>query len=200
MISIAEMKALEDKAEANGVSRLTLMENAGRQIFEALGKKFNLKKQRVLVVCYHGNNGGDGFVTARLLAEEAETDVLFIGDESKFKEEASESYKKIEDNPMVQFVGISFVNFDEYDIIIDAMLGTGIEGELKYPINTVVDFINKSKAFKLSVDVPTGMNPDTGEVPDKTVNADLIVTFHDIKKGLEKVKNKVEVVDIGIPK
>jgi len=59
--------------------------------------------------------------------------------------------------------------------------------------------INDSKAYKIAVDIPTGLNPDTGEIIDKAVNADLVITFHDIKNGLEKLKDKTVIVDIGIP-
>lgn len=193
------MKALEAQAESKGVSRFTLMENAGREVARVLEEKTKLKDKRILIVCYHGNNGGDGFVAARYLAEKAEVDLLFIGEESKLKKEAEDNLKKIEENDMIQFTSLDFVNFNDYDIIIDALLGTGTKGELKYPINTVVDFINESEAFKLSIDIPTGLNPDTGEIKDKAIDADLIVTFHDLKTGLEKLKDKTIVVGIGIP-
>ena len=80
------------------------------------------------------------------------------------------------------------------------MLGIGASGELKEPIRSTVDLINDSKAFKIAVDIPTGLNPDTGEIIDRSINADLIITFHDIKPGLGKLKDKAVVVDIGIPK
>jgi adenylate kinase family enzyme len=82
------------------------------------------------------------------------------------------------------------VDFDAYDIIIDAILGIGIQGMLRNEISAIIDDINNSKAYKVSVDIPTGLDPDTGIVVDKCVNADLIVTFHDMKKGLEKLKDK----------
>lgn len=200
MVSTAEMKALEDKADANGISRLTLMENAGRGIVKTLEEKFDLKNKRILIVCYHGNNGGDGFVAARLLAGKAEVEVLFLGEESNLKPEAEENFKKLEDNNLIQFIGLDFVDFNYYDIIIDAIFGTGIQGELKPTLQSAIDAINSSNAFKLSVDVPSGLNPDTGQIFDRAVNADLIVTFHDLKNGLKDLKDKTVVVDIGIPK
>ena len=161
MVSRSEMKALEDEAEAKGTSKFTLMENAGRKIAEVLEEKYELKDKRILVVCYHGNNGGDGFVAARYLAEKAEVEVLFLGDETKFKPEAEDNFKKIEENVLIQFIGLDYVHFDDYDVIIDAMLGTGIEGALKPAILSTIEGINESKAFKISVDVPTGLNPYT---------------------------------------
>ncbi len=197
MISTEDIKQLEDSCR---IPKVTLMENAGRGIYNTIKEKFpDLKEKRILIVAYHGNNGGDGFVAARLLCEEAETDILFIGDESKFKEEAAINFKRIENNERIQIlIEPEQIDFDDYDIIIDAMLGTGAIGELKEPISSIIDLINDSKAYKIAVDIPTGIDPDTGEIAEKAVNADLIITFHDIKRGLEKFKDKTVIVDIGI--
>jgi ADP-dependent NAD(P)H-hydrate dehydratase / NAD(P)H-hydrate epimerase len=197
MISSSEMKALENNAD---ISKLTLMENAGRKVAEVIEEKYDLKDKRVLVVSYHGNNGGDGFVAARQLAEKAEVEILFLGEESRLKPEAAENLKRIEENALIQFIGLDYVDFDDYDIIIDAILGMGIEGSLKPIIQSTIDKINSSKAVKVSVDVPSGLNPDNGEIHDIAIDADLIITFHDIKNGLKELEDKVLIVDIGIPK
>ena len=197
MISSQEMRILEAKSS---IPRAMLMENAGRAVYQTIKQRIALKNKKILVVCYHGNNGSDGFVAARYLCDEAETDVLFIGDESKLKKEALLNFKKIEHNEKIQLLAGDEVDFDGYDIIIDAILGIGIQGRLNNEISAVIDDINNSKAYKVSVDIPTGLDPDTGIVIDKCVNADLIVTFHDLKKGLEKSQDKVVVVDIGLPK
>lgn len=195
MLTSNEMRRLEDNC---GIPKVKLMEYAGKGIYETLKKRFVLKNKKILVAAYHGNNGGDGFVAARYLCNNASVDVLFLGDEGKLKKEALINYKKIINNPKIQFLNAEDVNFDGYDIIIDAILGIGIEGKLKEDISNAVDNINNSKAFKVAVDIPTGLNPDTGEIIDKAVDADLIITFHDLKKGLEKYKNKTVIVDIGI--
>lgn len=197
MISTQEMKQLEDNC---GISKLQLMENAGKGIYKTLKERFpNLKDKRILVVAYHGNNGGDGFVAARYLCEEAETDILFIGDEEKFKEEAKINFKRMENNERIQLlIDLEQTDFEDYDIVIDAILGAGTSGEIKESIASVIDEINNSTAFKVAVDIPSGINPDTGESANKAINADLIITFHDIKQGLEKFKDKTIIVDIGI--
>lgn len=195
MISSQEMRALETESD---IPRAILMENAGRGIYSAIKEKLDLKDKRILVVCYHGNNGGDGFVAARHLCDEAEVNILFIGDESKLKKEALANFKKIEHNEKIQFLTDDEVDFEDYDIVIDAILGIGIQGRLNRTISAVIDDINKSKAFRVAVDVPTGLDPDTGDIVDKFVDADLIVTFHDLKKGLEKMQDKTVVVDIGL--
>ncbi|MBI2542095.1 NAD(P)H-hydrate epimerase [Candidatus Woesearchaeota archaeon] len=196
MISSQEMRILENES---GIPRAMLMENAGKGIYSSIKQRFDLKDKKILVVCYHGNNGGDGFVAVRHLCDEAETDVLFIGDESKLKKEALANFKKIEHNEKVQFLADD-ADFSGYDIIVDAILGIGIQGRLNRTISAVIDGINSSNAHKVAVDVPTGMDPDTGAVAGKMVNADLIVTFHDLKKGLEKFQDRTVVVDVGLPR
>lgn len=196
-ISSEDMKILEIKSN---ISRLALMESAGKAVYHAIKQKFDLNDKKILVVCYHGNNGGDGFVAARHLCDEAETDVLFIGDENKLKKESMVNFKKIEHNEKIQFLLDDEVDFGGYDIIVDAILGIGIKGRLNMEISSIIDNINNSKAFRVSVDIPTGLDPDTGAIIDKMVNADLIVTFHDLKKGLENFREKTIVADIGLPR
>src|SRR3989338_2729493 len=193
MISSQDMGILEAKSN---IPRIILMENAGKSVYEAVKERIELEDKKILVVCYHGNNGGDGFVAARHLCSEAETDILFIGNEDKLKKDALINFKKIEHNEKIQFLVDDEVDFGEYDIIIDAILGIGIKGRLNKTISAVIDDINNSKACKIAVDIPTGLDPDTGDIVDKFVNADLIVTFHDLKKGLEKMQEKTVVVDI----
>ena len=134
------------------------------------------------------------------MCDEAETDVLFIGDESKLKKEALANLRKIEHNEKIQFLVVDEVDFKEYEIIIDAILGIGMQGTLNREISAVIDEINSSRAYKVSVDIPTGLDPDNGEIAGKCVNADLIVTFHDLKKGLEKLQDKTIIADIGLPR
>ena len=134
------------------------------------------------------------------MCDEAETDVLFIGDESKLKKEALANLRKIEHNEKIQFLVVDEVDFKEYEIIIDAILGIGMQGTLNREISAVIDEINSSRAYKVSVDIPTGLDPDNGEIACKCVNADLIVTFHDLKKGLEKLQDKTIIADIGLPR
>jgi hydroxyethylthiazole kinase-like uncharacterized protein yjeF len=198
MISVEEMKNLENNC---GIEKIILMQNAGKGIYETIKNKFNLKDKRILVVCNHGNNGGDGFVAADYLIQECEVDIYFIGDESKLKPEAKTNYDKVLNNDKIQFFDVSYyeidlVDFDTYDIIIDAILGTGTSGEIKGVMAAVIDLINESKAFKISVDIPTGINPTTGEKANKFIIPDLTITFHDIKPGLNK--EKTVIVNIGI--
>ena len=195
MISTQEIKTLEDNC---GISKVILMENAGKAIYDVLKEKFVLKGKKILIVAYHGNNGGDGFVAARHLCDDAEVNVLFIGDNAKLKHEALVNFKKIENNKKLQLLTLEAVDFSDYDIIIDAIFGTGINGEIKDPLATLIRNLSKAKTYKVSVDVPSGINPDTGEKANVYFEPELIITMHDIKKGLKEYKDKTIVVDIGI--
>ena len=197
MITSEDMKQLE---ESSGIPKIKLMENAGRAVYEILKEKMDIADKNILIVCHHGSNGGDGFVAAGYLCEDAEVDILFIGSEEKMKRETLSNYKKASNNDKIQFVDEEEVDFDAYDIIIDAILGTGIHGRINREISALIDDINKSKAYNVSIDIPTGLDPDTGEIIGKCVDADLIVTFHDMKKGLEKISDRVVVADIGLSK
>ena len=95
MISSIEMKKLEDNCD---IPKIKLMEYAGKGIYETLKKKLILKNKKILVIAYHGNNGGDGFVAARYLCEYSSVDILFLGDEDKLKQEAKINYNKILNN------------------------------------------------------------------------------------------------------
>ena len=195
MITTQDIKSLEDSC---GIPKIMLMENAGKAVAQVLQEKLDLKDKRILIVAYHGNNGGDGFVAARRLCDDAEIDVLFVGDEKKLTEDAKTNFKKIENNEKLQVLDLEAVDFSDYDIIIDAIFGTGISGEIKDPLATLIKNLGNAKTYKVSIDVPSGVNPDTGEKSNVCFEPDLIITMHDMKKGLESYKDKTIVVDIGI--
>jgi len=195
MITAQEMLQLEEKS---GILVINLMENAGKAFVEALKNNRDVKNKRILIVAYHGNNGGDGFVAARYLCNEAEVHVLFIGDETKLKKEASVNFKRIENNEKIQILTLEAVDFSYYDIVVDAIFGTGINGEIKDPLATLIKNLGKTKAHKVSMDIPSGINPDTGEKANVFFEPDLIIALHDIKKGLENYKDKTIIVDIGL--
>lgn len=196
MMTAQRMKELE---AASGIPPITLMENAGKAFVGELKRHHETKGRKILVACYHGKNGGDGFVIANQLAEEAEVDVLFIGDEEKLVRESAHFFHHVNNNPLIQFVALDTVDFDEYDLIIDAILGIGIHNYLKPEIAVAIRHINEAKAAKVSADIPTGLDPDTGRMIEQAINADLIITFHDMKPGLGQFGDKVKVVGIGLP-
>ncbi len=208
IISSSEMRALETNAEYYGISLLQLMENAGCNIAQETISRFP-KEKKIAIFCGLGGNGGDGFVAARhLLAAGYSVIVILVGRGRDINHEAAlKNYlilQSLQDKIMLlEVTDSSAIPKVTADIVIDALLGTGTKGQLKPPISQVVEYINSLKAFKLAVDVPTGIDSDTGEVLGTAVKADLTVTFHKAKLGLNKAKKYVGelvVKDIGLPK
>ncbi len=207
-ISSREMRALEANAEYYGISLLQLMENAGRNIALQISSRFP-KSQKIAIFCGLGGNGGDGFVAARHLLSLGfpNVGVVLIGKGRDISHEAAQKnwaiLESMEDKiPLLEVTDSSTMPKVAADVVIDALLGTGTKGKLKPPIAQVVDFINSLKAYKVAVDIPTGIDSDTGEILGTAVKADLTVTFHKGKRGLEKAKKYVgELVikDIGLP-
>ena len=206
-ITSREMRALEVNAEYFGISLLQLMENAGRSIAQETITRFQ-KNKKAVVFCGLGGNGGDGFVAARhLLAAGFEVTVVLVGRGRDINHEAALSNWGILQSllgkvTLIEVTDSSLIPNVNAGIVIDALLGTGTKGKLKPPISQVVEYINSLNGFKIAVDVPTGIDSDTGEVLGNAVKADLTVTFHRAKPGLEKAKKYVGelvVADIGLP-
>jgi hydroxyethylthiazole kinase-like uncharacterized protein yjeF len=207
-ITSREMRALEANAEYYGISLLQLMENAGHSIAqETISRCPN--KRRIVVFCGLGGNGGDGFVAARhLLSAGYNVTVVLVGKSRDINHKAAlENWlilQSLQDKiSLLEVTDSSSIPKVTGDMVIDALLGTGTNGQLKPPVSQVVEFINSLKAIKLSVDVPTGINSDSGEVLGTAVKANLTVTFHKVKVGLKEAKKYVGeliVKDIGLPK
>jgi len=195
------MRALEANADYFGVSYGELMENAGRKAAESIIALF--KKCSVLVVCGTGNNGGDGFVTARYLENAGyRVTVILLGRVGSVKTGPAlvnleiargMNMPVIEADTAVKIPKEAFLNCD---LIVDAVLGTGFSGIPREPALTAIRCMNESPIRKVSLDIPSGLDAHTGE-GEEHVDADLVITFYAPKKGLDRYK--VEVADIGIP-
>ena len=207
-ITSREMRALELNAEYFGISQLQLMENAGHNIALEIASRFKPDKS-VAIFCGLGGNGGDGFVAARHLSSLGfKVTVILAGKAKEISHKAA-----LENWNALQFLkeSISIHEVDDSslipnvtaEIVVDALLGTGTKGKLKPPILQLVEKINALNAFRVAVDVPTGIESDTGEILGAAVKANLTITFHRTKKGLESAKEYVGeliVKDIGLPK
>jgi len=207
-ISSREMRTLEANAEYYGVSLLQLMENAGRNVALEINSRFG-KNQKIAIFCGLGGNGGDGFVAARHLLSFGFDDVSVIlaGKSKDISHEAAlanwAALQPMRENIKLQEVADSSnMPAVEADVVVDALLGTGTKGKMKPPVSQLIAFINSLNAAKVAVDVPTGIDADTGEVLGDAVKADVTVTFHKAKRGLETAKKhvgKLVVRDIGLP-
>jgi NAD(P)H-hydrate epimerase len=211
-ITSEEMKVIEEKAEKMGFDRRLMMENAGAGTSDFISSKIDVSGKIGLVVCGTGNNGGDGFVTARHLVNlGAKIKVMLIGNPTNIRTHESQTnwslidqMKDIEKITLIEASQISkFVELlKKCDFIVDAILGTGVKGTLRDPILSVVVSINKENKPIFDVDAPTGLDPSTGEICGEAVNADYTITFHRMKKGFrqrEKYVGEVYVREIGIP-
>jgi len=207
-IASKEMRALEVNAEYYGVSLLQLMENAGRNVALEIATRCR-QEQKIIIFCGLGGNGGDGFVTARhLLAQGFKVSVILAGKGRDIHhEEAMKNWCALQ--PLFESIHIDEITDSSAipkivaDVVVDALLGTGTKGKLKPPIAQLVDYINGLEAFKIAVDVPTGIDSDTGDVLGSAVKADVTVTFHKAKTGLRNAKKYVGeliVRGIGLPR
>ncbi len=191
-LSVRDAAILDINSAYFGIPRSELMEAAGRGVYEAIVSKRPISGKKVAVFCGPGNNGGDGFVCAKYLHEQGANVTVFIIGQAPKTRESKWAFEKIKDR--IQVSDSEKAVYDA-DIIVDAILGTGIKGALKDPIKKVVQRINASKAWKVSVDVPSGL---TDEGTGYCVKPDLVVTFHKPKKGLDRSRTVVK--DIGIPR
>ena len=152
-----------------------------------------------------GNNGGDGLVMARHLSGyDANVTVKLLGSIEKIKtEESNWNWSILEKMPSVTLLTGDEITFDfTPDIIIDGILGTGISGEIREPYASAINYINEINCFKFAVDVPSGLDPQTGETANIVAKCDLTVTFHKMKQGIPKRKDltgELFAEKIGIP-
>lgn len=207
VISSRGMRALEANAQYFGVSLLQLMENAGRAVANEIALRFQ-RGMKVAVFCGLGGNGGDGFVVARHLLSKGFKVVVILAGKAKdiHHDSAVKNWYALQSLhlgiPIIQVTDSSIIPKLDAEIVVDALLGTGFRGSLKPPISKIVDIINSLNAFKVAIDVPTGMNADTGEVLGNAIKANLTVTFHKPKTGLnsgKKYVGELVVRDIGLP-
>lgn len=206
-ITVKQMMQIEENGHKMGFLRKLMMENAGAVTARFLSEKFpDLKEKKIAVFAGLGNNGGDAFVVTRHLAGfGCRPTLILLGNPEKIKtEEASSNWKILEKMSSVNIFVTSDPNQVPLDvgIIVDGILGTGVSGKIREPYSAGIDAINKSTAFKLAVDVPSGLNPDSGKVEDKAVKADVTITYHKMKTGMPKnleMCGKIIVEKIGIP-
>jgi len=188
MLSPMEMRVLDQNARFLGVATEELMEHAGGAVAGVIAHRYDVGGKNIQVFCGPGNNGGDGFVAARRLMDVgAIVEVILLTE--KVKGPARRA---------LETLSLPIHPFDETTkvkgLVVDAILGTGVRGDLRGKYRHAVSLINESKEPVISVDVPTGLGTHHAIRPDVTV------TFHDVKEGMTP-KNCGEIIveDIGIP-
>ena len=219
-ITAEAMTGADLKAQALGVPGEQLMEHAGTAVAAAARAlvAFNGREGRpVLVLAGPGNNGGDGFVAARRLAGWGMPviAVLVAGDEKPRTPDAARNWKRLDGlegvtkihAAVARDVAILDQGIERAAIIVDALLGTGVRGQLREPVRSAVEMIRKAREGGmpvLAVDTPTAVDLTSGDPSDPVVRADLTVTFHRPKTGLQArvgraLAGRVLVAPIGIP-
>jgi len=208
-ITVKQMMQIEENGHQMGFLRKFMMENAGAGATKRLVEKFgDVKSKNVLVFAGLGNNGGDGLVIARHLAGYGSSVTVFLlGEPDNIRsEECSWNWNLLEKMKSIKLLtggNLEDLNNLEFGLIIDGILGTGISGEIREPHASAITFINKSYKYGvIAVDVPSGLNPDTGETNQVCVEADMTVTFHRMKVGMQKrtdMCGEIFVEKIGIP-
>ena len=191
-----------------GLSGLVLMERAGLSVVEKLNDLFfqRADKRKILVLCGGGNNGGDGFVIARLLNDRGEdVEVYLTVSPGSLKGDAKTNYnaaKKfgVKIYPASKFLRSRFQN----SIIVDALMGTGLSSEVRTPLSKVINKVNRMSSTVVAVDIPSGISSDTGLVMGSAVKAQYTVTFglpkrgHLLYPGAEHA-GRLFIEDIGFP-
>jgi len=210
VVTSVDMAAIEENAEALGLSRRCMMENAGSVTARFISSKMDAKGRTFLFLCGTGNNGGDGFVAARHLRNMgARVALVLTGRPQDIRsEEARVNWLLLlqMDDVEKNFVADSSETvvvkelLGKCDFVVDAMLGTGLRGALKEPVASIVREVNSSGKTVFAVDVPTGLGYEGCE-GELVVKASYTVTFHKAKDLLEKspYAGEVVVADIGIP-
>ena len=214
------MMVTDYNCEYLGLSRLCLMESAGKSLAEEVGKiavYTFAKPVKVVIFTGSGGNGGDGFVAARYLLNRGyDVDIYMLND--NIRSPYSKTNLEILQNMKPRLSRLNIFNLktledidsceiaqnaDSEYVIVDGLLGTGIKGNLQTNIKRAIEIINESKGIVISVDVPSGMDPLTGEVNDLAVVPDYTISFHKIKTGVrdadEELVGGLVTADIGIP-
>ena len=214
------MMVTDYNCEYLGLSRLCLMESAGKSLAEEVGKiavYTFAKPVKVVIFTGSGGNGGDGFVAARYLLNRGyDVDIYMLkenirSDDAKTNLEILENMKpRLSRLNIYNLKTLEDINScevaqskDSEFVIVDGLLGTGIHGKLQTNIKRAIEIINESNGITISVDVPSGMDPLTGEINDLAVVPDYTISFHKIKTGVrdadEELVGGLVTADIGIP-
>jgi len=205
-ITVDQMYNIENKGHEMGFLKKFMMENAGASAVKRLVKKFvNVESKNILIFVGLGNNGGDGLVMARHLAGyDAKVTVILLGSPEKIKtDESNWNWSILKKMSSVKLMSGDSFDIDFIpDVIVDGILGTGISGEIREPYASAINFINQSDCFKFAVDVPSGLDPQTGETANIYTKCDMTITFHKMKQGIPKRKDltgDIFAEKIGIP-
>ncbi|MFN4227294.1 MAG: NAD(P)H-hydrate epimerase [Candidatus Ratteibacteria bacterium] len=207
-----EITRIEKETEEKfGISSLILMENAGKESFYVIKKELkDLKKRKILVFCGKGNNGGDGFVLSRYLFNYGvNVKVFYFGEINNFTKISLINFDILNklkvDIENINILKLKDIRIENSDVVIDAILGIGIKGMIEGEMKNIIEFINKNSKFTVSIDIPSGLDADTGEIHGVCIKSNLTISMGFLKKGFfvgkgPEYTGKIKLVDIGFPR
>ena len=212
-----EMRELDRKAiEEYKIPGIILMENAGRNVAdEVLNMLDDPQQTKVAILCGKGNNGGDGFVVARHLHNHSISvyvflvakisDILKDGDAGTNLQILLNMKIPVKEILDIQGVNNILKELNNYNLLVDALFGTGLSGDVREPFKTLIDGVNNLNKPIVSVDIPSGLDSNTGKILGAAIKATKTVTFAAAKKGFylgegPSYTGNVTVTDISIPK
>lgn len=207
-VTVSQMKEMERKAAQSGISYTRMMENAGTAAADFIAGVQPVEKKAVLIFCGKGNNGGDGFVAARKLLEKGAGVWVVLCDGDPVTGDAAGNRR------LCQALGIPIIDLRqsgetaaqfaaEADVIVDAIYGTGFHGALSDTVRRAARLINEAKAVVCALDIPSGLNGDSGQADEDAVKADYTIAFHRYKcahmmEENQKYCGRLARVEIGI--
>jgi NAD(P)H-hydrate epimerase len=187
---VNEMRNMDHRAtEEYDIPQEILMENAGQAVYYTIFKEIGIKNKDFVVFCGVGNNGGDGLVVARkIYSNGGKVTVFILGDRSQYKDAAKQNFGIVEKIQIKTFdfhdISLAREVVQNADAIIDAIFGTGLDREVNGMYKDAINLINTSRKTVFSLDIPSGVHGDTGQVMGTAVKADYTITF-----GLPKTGN-----------
>ena len=206
-VTAAQMKQIEKNAFEQGMPYLQMMENAGCAAYQVIRQLWPEAKKLSIVVG-KGNNGGDGFVMARLAALDGLQVQVILAEGAPATEDARTNYRRLQEigqSRQVQILSMEEVDtLSGADLVVDALYGTGFHGTLRQSGEKACRLMNESPAFTVALDVPSGVHTDTGAAAPGAAEAQVTIVFDSLKKlheirGALPYCGEIILVDIGIP-
>lgn len=205
LVNRTQMKAIDSYSiEKVGIPSMVLMENAANEAVRIMEEKIT-PKDIILVVCGDGNNGGDGLATARILLNSGyQVDVFFAGNREIITEETKQQLRIVENLDIVIWNSLEEINFSNYTVMVDALLGIGLNRNVEGTYADIIETMNQQEIFLYSLDMPSGICADDAKILGIAIKADVTITF-----GLAKIgqilypgnahAGQLKIVDIGLP-
>ncbi len=199
LFSINQTRKIEKHLiKEQNIPEFNLMLEAGKAVFNVLKKHITNKETPIFILCGPGNNGGDGYITASLAAkEDFNITCLEIGDFSKQSKVSKKAKALATNNNATIRPYNKNISFSKECVIIDGILGIGIKGKVRIKESNLIEKVNNSKAFIISIDNPSGLDCDSGDILGIAIKSNITVTFLSYKQGLylkygPKLSGKIE--------